>query len=221
MPRRALIDNRPYLLLGLLFGITYFFVMDGKVGGSWLALWKGAGVAFLAMYALHRGSGHDGMLIALVMTVCALADVILEFSFLIGGILFAIAHCIALYLYAANRRARLSVSQIALAIALVAAPPAIAAMLSYPQANWWLATAYAALVGVMAAGAWTSRFPRYRTGLGAVFFVISDLVLVAREAGQLAPAVAEWIVWPTYFAGQFLIVTGVIQTIRGDLPSEN
>ena len=214
MPKRALIDHRPYLLLSLLFGISYFFVMDGKVGGIFLALWKGAGVAFLAVYCAQRGRGREGSLIAVVMAVCGLADIILEFSFLIGGLVFAAAHGIAIWLYTTNPRPRMTASQIAASMALLLGTPAIAALLTYPMENWYLAALYALVAGAMAGAAWKSRFPRYRVGIGAVLFVASDLIIFAREAGHVSRDLAEWLVWPLYFSGQFLIATGVIQTIR-------
>ena len=214
MPKRALLDHRPYLLLSLLCGISYFFVMDGKVGGSWLALWKGAGVGFLAVYAAHRGRGRDGALIAVVMALGALADVVLEFSFLVGGAIFAVGHVVAIWLYMTNRRAEPSGSQLGAGLALLVFTPALAGMLTYPLENWILAALYAAIVGAMAGAAWTSRFPRYRVGVGAVLFVVSDLVIFAREAGHMSRDMAEWLVWPLYYGGQFLIATGVVQTFR-------
>ena len=223
MSRRALSDRRPFLLLSLLFATSYYFVMDGKVGGSWLSLWKGAGVGFLALYALYRGSSRDGLLLAIVMTLCAVADVALEFSFAIGGALFAMAHIVAIALYWSNMRANLARSQIALATALIILTPVIAGFLAYPQPNWWWATGYIALAGAMAATAWTSRFPRYRTGLGAVLFVASDLLIVASASGQLATDTADWVIWPLYYTGQLLIVLGVIRSInpaRRDVPSK-
>ena len=214
MPKRALIEHRPYLLLSLLFAVTYFFVMDGKVGGSWLALWKGAGVGFLAIYALHRASGRDGLLIAIFLSLCALADIVLEFSFLAGGGLFALAHIVAIGLYLLNRREKTSASQKATGLALLVGTPLIAALFTYPLENWELATAYALVVGAMGGAAWTSNFPRYRVGIGAVLFVVSDLVIFAREAGHLSRDLAEWLVWPMYYSGQFLIATGVVQTLH-------
>lgn len=214
MPKRALIDHRPYLLLSLLFGITYFFVMDGKVGGAFLALWKGAGVGFLALYAVHRGQGRDGLLISSVLVLCALADVVLQFSFLIGGGVFAIAHLVAIGLYLSNLRERATASQRTASLALLIMTPLLAGMLTYPLENWVLAVLYALVVGAMACAAWMSRFPRYRVGVGAVLFVISDLVIFAREAGHVSQDLGDWLVWPLYYVGQFLIATGVIQTIR-------
>lgn len=218
MPKRALIEHRPYLLLSLLFGVSYFFVQDDQVGGAWLMLWKGAGVFFLALYAAHRGRGRDGALIALVMAFGALADVILEISLLAGGALFAIGHLIAIGLYMVNRRSDTTASQKLTALSLLILTPAIAGLMTFPQENWEVATVYSLVVAAMAAAAWTSRYSRYRVGLGAVLFVISDLLIFARESGQIPDEFASWLIWPLYFAAQFLIVTGVIQAIRKGKP---
>ena len=214
MPKRALIDHRPWLLLSLLAGVSYFFVMDEPVGGSWLMLWKGAGVAFLAVYAALRGRGADGTLIALVMAFGAAGDIALEISFLVGGALFAIGHAVAIALYLRNRRVKTSGSQRIAGLALLVLPPVIAGLMTWPLPNWGLATAYSAIVAAMAAAAWTSRFPRYRVGTGAVLFVASDLLIFAREAGVLSEMLTAWLIWPLYYGAQFLIVTGVVQTLR-------
>lgn len=220
MSKRALIEHRPYLLLSLLAGVSYFFAMDDPIGGIWLMAWKAAGVGFLALYAAHRGSGFDAGLIALVMAFGATADAVIEVSFLYGGALFAVGHLIAITLYLRNRRESLTQSQKLAGGALLLFTPILTALITYPLPNWGVATAYAVALGAMAAAAWTSRFSRYRVGLGAVLFVVSDLLIFAREAGQVSTGLADWLIWPLYYGGQFLIVTGVIQTLRGDLAAD-
>ena len=215
MPRRALAEHRPYLLLSLVAGVSYYFAADEAIGGLWLMLWKGLAVGFLGLYAAHRGRGVDGGLIAVVMAMAALGDMALEVSYVAAGVLFKLGHALALLLYARNRREHLSPSQIGLAAALVVFIPIIAAALTYPLPNWFLATTYALFLSVMVAAAWTSRFPRYRTGIGALLFAASHLLLIAREGGDLPADVTNPAIWPLYFAGQFLIVTGVVQTLRG------
>ncbi len=214
MPHRALIKHRPWLLASLVAGVSYFFVADDPIGGVWLMLWKGAGVAFLAIYAAFRGRGPDGLLIAGALTFGALGDVALEVSFLVGGALFAVGHLIAISLYLRNRRPQSTGSQVLASACLLLFTPLIAGLMTHPLDNWGVATAYSALVGAMAAAAWSSRFPRYRVGIGAVLFVVSDLLIFAREASVLPETVTGWLIWPLYFGGQFLIATGVIQTLR-------
>ena len=214
MPRRALVEHRPWLLASLIAGVTYLFVMDDPIGGIWLMMWKGAGVGFLAVYAAFRGKGSDGALIAVVMALGALADMVLELSLTVGGAIFALGHFVAIALYLRNRREAPTSSQKMFGLALLVLTPVIAALLAYPLPNWQAATAYSLVVGAMAAAAWTSSFPRYRVGLGAVMFVVSDLLIFAREAGSVPEAIAGPAIWVLYYGGQFLIATGVVQTIR-------
>jgi len=69
----------------------------------------------------------------------------------------------------------------------------------------------------MAAMAWTSRFPRYRTGIGAMLFVASDLLIFAR-LGPIADTVTAGIViWLLYFIGQWLIAVGVRSSLNNDI----
>ena len=213
MPHRALIKHRPWLLASLVAGISYFFVSDAPIGGAWLMLWKGAGVGFLAIYAAFRTRGFDGLLIALALMLCALRDVTLEISFLIGGGFFAAGmHLPALYLQPTrNQHGEPETCRASLLLLL----PLIAALLTYPVENWQVAAVFG-VVGAMAAAAWTSRFPRYQVGSGAVLFVVSDLIIFAREGGAVPDLVGDWLIWPLYYGGQFLIATGVVQTLRSD-----
>ena len=218
MPRRvlkhSLIEHRPWLLASMVMGASYFFAQDDHIGELWLMLWKGSAVGLLAVYAAARTKGADGRLLTLVMALGALGDAVLVISLIWGGVLFALGHVFAIALYLRHRRTRVVPTQLAAGIALLLATPIIAAGLTYPQDNWLIATAYAALVGAMAAAAWTSRFPRYRVGVGAVLFLISDLVLFARAAEQIPALVSDWTIWPLYYVGQLMIATGVVRTLR-------
>lgn len=214
MPHRALIDHRPWLFASLAAAISYFIYADEAVPGTFLILWKGAGVGLLAIYAARRGRGLDGWLITTVLALHALGDMALELSLLAGGGLFALGHLVGIGFYLRNRRDQRTGSQTLAAIALTLATPLIAALLTYPLPGWWLAPSYALLVGAMAGSAWISRFSRYRVGLGAVLFVVSDLVIFARDSQHLPPELAHWLIWPLYYGGQFLIATGVIRTMH-------
>lgn len=72
---------------------------------------------------------------------------------------------------------------------------------------------YGASVGAMAAMAWISRFPRYRVGIGTVFFVVSDLLIVARLDPLAHLSLAKMLIWPLYFGGQALIAWGVVSSL--------
>lgn len=211
---RALIDHRPWLLASLAASIGYFFARDNPVPGLYLIAWKGAAVALLAVYAARRAKSADGWLLTGVMALGALGDMTLEVDMIAGGALFALGHLLAIALFLRNPRARRTGSQWMAALALLFGTPLVAALMTMPDPRWPMAAGYAAIVGAMAASAWASRFPRYRVGVGAVLFVISDLLIFARETGHVPDAVSWWLVWPLYYAGQFLIATGVVRTLR-------
>ena len=213
MARRALTEKRPYLLASIAAAVAYYVLRDGALGGIYLAVIKGAGVALLAVYAWHRSRTHDVHLIAVVLAIAAAGDVAIEFYQVEGGALFFVSHLVALalYLQPRNRRARLTPSQQAAGAALLLLTPFAAFLLS----REWTVALYALALGGMAATAWTSRFSRYHVGIGALLFVASDLLLFATMGG--APGgPADLLVWPLYYIGQFLICTGVVQTLRRD-----
>ena len=209
MPHRALMVKRPWLLASLAAGIGYWLAKDLALPGLFLIALKGTGVALLALYALARHKGRDANTIAAVMAFGALGDVLIEFRLEAGAVAFLIGHLIAIRLYWQHRRANPSGSQRAAAAALLVLTP----LVSF-QLGGALVAVYALGLGAMAATAWLSTFSRYRVGLGAVMFVISDLLIFARMGVLAQSPLPDLLIWPLYFFGQFLICIGVVGELR-------
>jgi uncharacterized membrane protein YhhN len=198
----ALVAGTSYLLAGPL----------GVVGPVAIA-WKGAGVALLALWCAMQARSRNGWLIAAVMALGALGDVLIEAVGLdAGAAAFLTGHVVALWLYQFNQRPEKTDSQIALGLVLVIATPAIAWLLTHELGVLF----YSATLGAMAAAGWTSRFPRYRVGLGAVMFVASDLLIFAKLGPLAGSTLPGLLIWPLYFGGQVLIAWGVMRTLAGD-----
>ena len=214
MTRRALIDRRPWLLASLVAGITYFLIKDAALAGLLKTVWKGAGVGLLAIYALLRAPGRDGKLLAAVMALGAAGDVGIEISLEAGAAFFFVGHLVAIALYARHRRPRLSQSQKATAAALLIGTPLIASLLPADRAAAPMLALYALALGGMAAAAWSSAFPRYRVGIGAVLFVASDLLIFARMGPLADSPLPDLLIWPLYYFGQFLICVGAVRFLR-------
>jgi uncharacterized membrane protein YhhN len=210
MPKRALIEQRPWLLASLAAGISFYFVRDAGLPGIQMMVWKGAGVALLAVYALVRQPGTDVRQIAMVMGFGALGDVLIELWLEAGAAAFLVGHLIAIHLYWRHRREVLALSQKLAALALLVLTPLLGWQLTGSAA----AAGYALGLGAMAAAAWTSSFPRYRVGIGAVLFVASDLLIFARLGPLAASPIPGLLIWPLYYFGQFLICTGVLGELR-------
>ncbi|WP_324260218.1 lysoplasmalogenase [Altererythrobacter sp. H2] len=214
MSRAALIEHRPWLLASIVAAVAYYALSDAPLGGIQLMVLKALGVAFLAAYALRRAPGHDGRLIAIVMALGAVGDAAIEVSFIAGGSAFFLGHLVAIGLYLRNRRAQTTASQRLAAVALLVATPLIAWLLSRDAA----VALYSVALGAMAAAAWSSRFGRYRVGTGAVLFVVSDWLIFTRMGPIGENLLADWLIWPLYYSGQFLIATGVVQALRRHTP---
>ncbi len=219
MAKRALIEQRPWLLASVTAATAFYFLSDNPVfEGTWGLLAKGASVGLLALYALlrvpqgkHRA---DGILLAAALALAAAGDVAIELDFLTGGAFFAAAHMVAVVLYLRNRHKRPSPVQKLTGASLLVGTPLVSWLLSGAVE----VAVYAAFLGTMAAAAWMSHYPRYRVGSGAVLFVLSDWLIFARMGPfDLEPA-PTLLIWPLYYAGQLMIATGIVQCLRGEQP---
>ena len=202
----------------LLAGASYMLCVFVPMEPHWLTVvWKGAGVGLLALWAAVQMRDRDSALITLVLALGAAGDVLIDAVGLVPGALaFAAGHVVAIILYARHRRPTMSASQRLLGWLIAPAATLIAALLVAGQPGALGVTSYAAIVGSMAAFAWTSRFPRYRVGLGAVFFLISDLLIFARLGPMAESDLPTLLIWPLYFAGQALIAWGAVGALARD-----
>lgn len=203
----------------LAIGTTYMLPVVIGVSGPAIILWKGAGVGLLALWAAVNGSERNGQVIALALGFGALGDVLLETSGLTyGAFAFVFGHVIAIGLYNQNQRSSPSGSQRLLAavvapLSLIICWALLRDVAAFDTSMLAGALFYTLVVAVMASMAWTSSFPRYRTGVGAMLFLISDLLIFARIGGAVPADVAKLLIWPLYFGGQALIAWGVVTVL--------
>lgn len=200
----------------MMAGVSYMLPVAMGWDGPAIIAWKGAGVGLLALWAATLARSTDGWLIAAVMALGAAGDVLLDARGLeTGAVAFALGHVVAIALYARNVRPQRSGSQTMLALLTPPTSLLIVWAMLAPVPGWWHAAIYTLFVAVMAAMAWISRFPRYRVGLGAMAFLVSDLVIFAREGGLVPGLAGSLLIWPLYFGGQALIAWGVVRTLAG------
>ena len=215
--KQAIIESRPYLLTSLLFGISYYFVKESAFPGTYLMLWKGAGVTFLAVYAFVRLHRIDGKILGAIMSLGAIGDMVIEIDMIAGAVVFLAGHLVAIFFYSRFRRHKLAFSQKIFVFSF----PIIVTVIAWSISGDFLAAVYCLIAAAMTSMAWSSRFPRYRVGIGALLFVISDILIVGRMGTLEASALPDLFVWPLYYFGQFLIATGVVATLRHEMASES
>ncbi len=203
-----LAHKRPWLFASLVFGLSYPFAGLVSLAGTYEIIWKMLPLALLVPYALRRHHSTEFVILAAILAFCALGDGLIEIDLVAGGIAFGIGHMVAIWLFSRHRRPALAFSQKLLILAVLALTPLTAFLLAGS-----LAAAYSLLLAAMAAMAWSSSFSRYRVGLGAMLFVISDLLIFAREGQNLALPYLDAVIWYLYYAGMVMIATGVVQTL--------
>ena len=210
-----LAHKRPYLLGSLLAGISFpatwlFLPLDG---GLIAMFWKMAAVGFLVPFALRRHHKGEFVTLAIMLAFYALGDGLIELSMVAGALAFAAGHLVAIFLYFRHRRVKPVFSQKLLAVTILLATPVIAYSLPPTRDEGIQVAAYSIILAAMAAMAWSSNFPRYRVGLGAILFVISDLLIFA-ELGPLAESeVTGLAIWYLYYFGVLMIAVGIAQTL--------
>ncbi|GGD63663.1 lysoplasmalogenase family protein [Croceicoccus mobilis] len=220
MPKRALIERRPWLMLSIVMALVWWLGFENTMTpGLYLLGLKFLPVAFLAVYSWRRHHGLDGRLIAAVMGIAAIGDALTTLEYGWGGIAHALSQLVAIVLYWRNHRPGVRPAMMLAGLAAVVIAPVLAWLLMVGEVGQGAVAASAALLAITAAIAWLSRFPRQRVGLGALLYLVSELLLIATQAhllevgGAVGLAVSE-LVWPLYYIGQLLIVTGVNRTLR-------
>ena len=214
MSRRALAEKRPFLLASMAAALAFYVLRWGAWPELYLIPVKGAAAALLAVYLWMRHSSPDARLMAWAFGAASLGDMAIEFGRTAGGLLFFAYHVMALGVYLRNRRESLAPSQKWAAAAMLLLTPLIAWSMPADRAEATNLALYGLALGAMAASAWASAFPRYRVGAGAVLFLVSDLLLFAELGPLQGSIVPQIMVWPLYYLGQFLIATGIAQTLR-------
>lgn len=212
MPRRALSEKRPFLLASIAAALAWFYLRDAPLPELYLLPVKGAAVGLLAAYAWLRHSGRDARLLAIALGLAALGDVVFQIAPAYSALVYFAAHAVALNLYLNHRRESLASSQRWAVIGLLFLTPIVVLLLS--PASDFAAGLYGLALGAMAAAAWSSTFPRYRVGAGALLIMAANLLAIAGMgplSGNPVPAVYAW---PVYYLGQFLICVGIIRTLR-------
>ncbi|WP_083942819.1 lysoplasmalogenase family protein [Sphingomonas soli] len=182
----------------LICGASYYAEHWLQLDSPLATIWKGSGVSLLALWAFARGRPWIG----LVLAFGALGDMLLDAVGLeVGAVAFLIGHVLALGFFWRSRRAHWFVPVLGAAAVSLA---------SYLLAGGSGVALYGFGLGAMAGAALVSRFQIATVGLGALLFVVSDLLIFAVIGPMADSPIPGLLIWPTYFAGQALIAWGVV-----------
>ncbi len=201
----------------LVAGITYLPASWLIADGAGLVVWKGAGVALLALWAAAQARNLDGWLLFAVLALGAAGDVLLEVAGLtVGALAFLAGHMVAIWLYARHLRPVWWRTDGPIAAGRLVTIPLLAFSFPADRAAAPGIALYATGLAAMAAMAWLSDFPRRLVSLGALLFAVSDLLIFARLGPLAGSIIPDLLVWPLYFGGQALIAWGVARSLAVD-----
>lgn len=207
------------LIASVIAGVSYVATWTLDLPAGIETAWKGAGVVLLAVHAALRARGLDGWLLATVMALGAGGDVLLETHGLtVGAVSFLLGHVVATGLYLRHRKPGSLVP-----LALIPVVVGISFLLPTDRAGAPGIALYSLFLAVMAATTLMSRFPFRTVGLGALMFVVSDLLIFGRLGPLPDNMVTGLGVWGLYYFGQMLICVGVAKALAlhsTELPGE-
>ena len=190
-------------------GLTFWPGSELPLPFAALAVWKGAGVALLAVWAALQARSGDGWLLTGVLAFGAIGDVVLEvFGMTPGAVAFLIGHAFAIWLYTRNRTTPWRWASFGVVPIIVC----ISAWLPADRAMAAPVGLYAFFLAVMAVTAIHSRFPG--AAIGAWLFVASDLLIFASIGPLSRSFLPDLLVWPLYFVGQAMIAWDVAYRLR-------
>ena len=210
-----LAHKRPWLLASLLAGLSFpaTWLLLPMEGSLFAIIWKMAAVGFLVPFALRRHHEGEFIWLAVILAFYTLGDGLIEFGMVPGALAFATGHLVAIWLYFRHRRVAPTPSQKMLAVTIFLGTPFIAYFLPADRAEGAQVAIYSVILAAMAAMAWSSNFPRYRVGNGAVLFVVSDLLIFARLGPLADSELTSIAIWYLYYFGVLMIAVGVAQTL--------
>lgn len=214
MPKRALIERRPWLLASLVLALAYFLLKDREFPGTYLFILEAGSLFLLAVYAMMRHDGKDGRIVAAIMFFAGIGVVAVELDQYIGILVLILAYALGIGLFVKYRRANMVPTQKVAAVSLLFLTPLICWRLPFDRADSVMLAIYGLSLGAMAATAWASRFPRYRVGAGALLQVFASIVSIATAGPLYAATWPDYVVWSAFYLGHFLVCTGTIQTLR-------
>ena len=213
MPRRALIERRPWLLTSVLFALAFAWLQDSRLPGVYLMTLKALPLVLLAVYAVLRHKGRDTQLLAAMLAVEGVGAALADLAEQLAAAVLAVGFALGIGLFLMHRRPHLTGSQKALAVALLLLTPAICQLSVLPRTGW-VPACFGVALGGMAACAWTSNFPRYRVGLGALVIVAGSVTALASLGALNGPGLGEIVGWPLFYLGNLIMATGVTGELR-------
>ena len=218
------------LLLGISAGFALCYLLTIPLEAfAGLVFIKGMGVFLLAVVAWNMAArlnaGLNGRLLALALLLSSLGDVFLRLDpvgmFVHGLGSFLVAHLIyvGLFLRLRNKAVVDGRQRAMVALFIIYGLGLGGWMMPHLGAHMVPVLVYAAVITVMGVTCVLAHWSNPWVFIGAVLFISSDTALAIDKFMMPLDGIG-WYIWPSYYIGQLLIMTGVIARLRLDQKPE-
>jgi len=198
-------------LLSIVCGVVYLVTQPWQpYPGSFIV--KGLSVGSLALLAFAVGSPMLGLALALSTVGDVLLDLDPDRLFVFGLGSFLVAHLVYISVFVRNRSRTipLGAPRLLAALLVLLYSIAVSSALLPTLGNLVVPVAiYMCAITAMVLSAILARFPNPWVAVGAILFLISDSLLAVNKFKTPIPY-RDFLVWSTYYAGQYGIAIGFL-----------
>lgn len=225
-PLRGFTRVDQWLLLSSIAAATTYLATGGAEPFPGSIAVKAMSIAPLAILAFRLLRHHDRLLLGGALSVSSFGDILLDLPdryFVHGLLAFLVAHVLYITLFVRGwpRPLRPRVGQVVLAMLVIAHSALLLAWLAPALGALTVpATLYSGALTLMAVTAILAKFAKPIVPFGAILFVLSDSMIAAGRFKTAVP-LAAYLIWATYYAGQYCIAIGFLRDrLGGDSPPD-
>ena len=210
MPKRALVERRPWLVASVLLALVTTWLQSSRLADPYLMGLAAGPFVLLAIYAALRQRGRDTGLLAAMVGLEGLGWALATLSPDFAVMALWLAFLAGLSLFLQHRVTAPQVDRRIAAAALLLGTPVLCV-----AAGGMAMLVLGLALGAMAASAWISTFPRERVGAGGLLIVAGMLMAMIDTGG--IEASGRWLAlaaWPVAYLGNLVLATGVTGELR-------
>lgn len=215
MPKRALIERRPWLLASMACAVARIALRDSATPGLYLVVLEAAPLLLLAVYAVLRHRGNDTRSLAGMLALQGIGSALMDYAPLLGLNALVVAYLLGLTMFLVHRRGVVDDGRKASALVLTLGTPLLC-FFAAERAGVGVPLFLGLALGGMAASAWISTFPRARVGVGAALIVVGNILAIAAlgTGGDGVASLIALAAWPLFYLGNLVLATGITGELR-------
>ncbi len=215
MPRRALVERRPWLLCSLAAALAHvaFLVSQTPVPGVYLLALEAVPFWLLGVYAVLRHKGHDTQLLAIMLGLEGVGGALLWLYPGLAQAAMMLGWFAGLSLFLSHRTMAPDINRRIGTGGLFLVTPLLC-YFAATRVGLTMPLFYGLALGALAASAWMSTFVQSRVGVGGVLIVFGGVLQITVPDYLSGEAPQAALAWLALYIGNLVLATGVTGELR-------